>query len=49
MGSYLVAAALFLTASLNRLLVLVFPLWVVILCALIWLAADDAPIVECAP
>ncbi|HET7093951.1 MAG TPA: hypothetical protein VFI22_10745 [Thermomicrobiales bacterium] len=35
-GSYAVAAVLFLTASLNRLLVLVFPLWVVVLCGLIW-------------
>jgi hypothetical protein len=35
-GSYLVAAALFLTATLNVWLVVVFPLWIAVLCALIW-------------
>jgi hypothetical protein len=38
-GSYVVAAILFLTASLNRAFVLVFPLWIVVLCALIWVQA----------
>lgn len=35
-GSYLVAAILFLTATLNVWLVVVFPLWVAVLCGLIW-------------
>ena len=35
-GSYAVAAALFLTATLNVWLVVVFPVWVAVLCGLIW-------------
>jgi hypothetical protein len=35
-GSYAVSAALFLTATLNVWLVVVFPLWVAVLCGLIW-------------
>lgn len=35
-GSYLVAATLFLTATLNVLLVVVFPIWVAVLCGIIW-------------
>lgn len=35
-GSYAVAAALFLTATLNVWLVVVFPLWIAVLCGLIW-------------
>jgi hypothetical protein len=46
-ASYLVAALLFLTASLNRVLVVVFPLWIVVLSGLIWMRAkretDAAP------
>jgi hypothetical protein len=39
-GSYLVAILLFLTASLNRVWVVVFPLWIVVLCVLIWMRAE---------
>jgi hypothetical protein len=35
-GSYVVAAALFLVATLNIWLVVVFPLWVLVLSAIIW-------------
>jgi hypothetical protein len=35
-GSALVAAVLFLTATLNVWLVLVFPLWVLVVCGVIW-------------
>ncbi len=35
-GSYAVSAALFLTATLNIWLVVVFPLWIAVLCGLIW-------------
>jgi hypothetical protein len=38
-GSYGVAAALFLVATLNVWLVVVFPLWVLVLCGLIWFHA----------
>lgn len=41
--SYLVAAFLFLAATLSVWLVLVFPVWVVILCALIVIRANTLP------
>jgi hypothetical protein len=40
LASYLVAALLLLTASLNRWLVVVFPLWIVVLSGLIWRRAQ---------
>jgi hypothetical protein len=50
LASYLVAALLSLTASLNRWLIVVFPLWIVVLCGLIWMRArSDAPIEPAAP
>src|SRR5215217_1149575 len=42
-GSYAVAAALFLVATLNVLLVVVFPLWVLVLSGLIWFHGHTIP------
>jgi hypothetical protein len=42
-GSYGVAAALFLVATLNVLLVVVFPLWVLVLNGLIWFHGRTIP------
>lgn len=42
-GSYAVAAALFLTATLNVWLVVVFPLWIAVLCGLIWQGTRRLP------
>ena len=50
LASYLVAAVLLLTASLNRWLVVVFPLWIIVLCGLVWLRARaDASLESAAP
>jgi hypothetical protein len=41
--SYAVAAALFLVSTLNALLVVVFPLWILALCGIIWDQTRRAP------